>query len=243
MNHKTGYRGFTLIELLVVIAIIAILAAILFPVFARAREKARQASCISNLKQIALGFTMYAQDYDETFPSYYADASWSHFYYWDVTEDGSGNVIGAGLLDPYMKNGQITACPSAQGLYPQTTPQYSGYGYNTSWLGPNLAWDGRSPATLAAVAYPSQTVLACDSAYWATTAPIGLWLNNLLRSPLDASYGWVGPNVHFRHNGVADVAYVDGHVKAVTRKYNVSANDPTLGDLSSDDSAYSLTGN
>ncbi|MCD6351947.1 MAG: prepilin-type N-terminal cleavage/methylation domain-containing protein, partial [Armatimonadetes bacterium] len=63
-------RGFTLIELLVVIGIIAILAAILFPVFARAREKARQASCLSNLKQLALGFLMYIQDYDERLPRY-----------------------------------------------------------------------------------------------------------------------------------------------------------------------------
>ena len=67
-------RGFTLIELLVVIAIIAILAAILFPVFARAREKARQASCSSNQKQIALGILMYAQDYDEAFPGFYYKA-------------------------------------------------------------------------------------------------------------------------------------------------------------------------
>src|SRR5436305_2601500 len=61
-------RGFTLIELLVVIAIIAILAAILFPVFAQARDKARQAGCLSNLKQLALGYHMYAQDFDEKFP-------------------------------------------------------------------------------------------------------------------------------------------------------------------------------
>src|SRR6184192_1931973 len=66
-------RGFTLIELLVVIAIIAILAAILFPVFAQARAKARQAACISNLKQLGLGFTMYAQDYDESFPFIFND--------------------------------------------------------------------------------------------------------------------------------------------------------------------------
>src|SRR5436305_1411609 len=66
--RREGRRGFTLIELLVVIAIIAILAAILFPVFAQAREKARQAMCLSNLKQIGNGFMMYVQDYDEIFP-------------------------------------------------------------------------------------------------------------------------------------------------------------------------------
>ena len=67
MLKKKKISGFTLIELLVVIAIIAILAAILFPVFAQAREKARQAACVSNVKQISLAFTMYAQDYDETY--------------------------------------------------------------------------------------------------------------------------------------------------------------------------------
>src|SRR5947208_16218835 len=67
-SARTQKRGFTLIELLVVIAIIAILAAILFPVFAQAREKARQTTCLSNLKQLGLGFRMYLQDYDDTFP-------------------------------------------------------------------------------------------------------------------------------------------------------------------------------
>jgi prepilin-type N-terminal cleavage/methylation domain-containing protein len=79
---KRSRRGFTLIELLVVIAIIAILAAILFPVFARAREKARQSSCQSNLKQIGLAFTMYAQDYDEKMPR------------------GSGYIAPTALLSP-----------------------------------------------------------------------------------------------------------------------------------------------
>jgi len=97
-------KGFTLIELLVVIAIIAILAAILFPVFARAREKARQITCASNLKQMGLAFLMYNSDYDETF----------------VT-----NPMWKTKLQPYIRNTQINYCPSRRSL-----PWYYGQGYN-----------------------------------------------------------------------------------------------------------------
>jgi prepilin-type N-terminal cleavage/methylation domain-containing protein len=92
--------GFTLIELLVVIAIIAILAAILFPVFARARENARRASCMSNMKQIGLGVLMYTQDYDENFPRLsYSVATSTNFYWFQA-------------LHPYLKSKQIWVCPS-----------------------------------------------------------------------------------------------------------------------------------
>src|SRR5438093_13768249 len=90
-------RGFTLIELLVVIAIIAILAAILFPVFARARSQARKATCASNLKQIGLAFLMYAQDSDETFP-----------VHWDALRRGQWGDIDVevvAVLVPYIKQG------------------------------------------------------------------------------------------------------------------------------------------
>ncbi len=99
-------RGFTLIELLVVIAIIAILAAILFPVFARAREKARQTSCLSNLKQIALGMLMYVQDYDEMFPGTGSYTSP------DILMEPGGRMHWALVLQPYVNNTQLFGCPS-----------------------------------------------------------------------------------------------------------------------------------
>ena len=123
-------RGFTLIELLVVIAIIAILAAILFPVFARAREKARQTSCLSNLKQLGLGMLMYVQDYDERFPSgrYIAggvagpcdDGNIMHNgWAWMVNDDPAAgrpavpsHIYLRDIINPYIKNNQLWLCPS-----------------------------------------------------------------------------------------------------------------------------------
>ncbi len=104
MNRNKS--GFTLIELLVVIAIIAILAAILFPVFAQAREKARQASCISNVKQIALAVTMYTQDFDETYPI----VQWWGDYNWATMKGGWAFAI-----NPYIKNLGVWKCPSDGG--------------------------------------------------------------------------------------------------------------------------------
>src|SRR5215218_3224774 len=104
-------RGFTLIELLVVIAIIAILAAILFPVFAQAREKARQATCLSNCKQIGLASNMYVQDYDETFPGH----NWPSGEGVHKLPDGrtfQGHVGWPLLFYPYVKNLSVFTCPS-----------------------------------------------------------------------------------------------------------------------------------
>ncbi len=122
---QSARRAFTLIELLVVIAIIAILAAILFPVFAKAREKARQSSCLSNEKQAALAVTQYVSDYDETFPQ--------HYYYPNNTSSAGGYAHWTGTCSPYVKNVGIFVCPSdpSKGAGPtnySTATNNRGYG-------------------------------------------------------------------------------------------------------------------
>ncbi len=202
-------RGFTLIELLVVIAIIAILAAILFPVFARAREKARQTSCLSNLKQLALSTLMYVQDYDETFPKCYQQpAPWA----------ACGVVTWLDLIQPYAKNVQVLRCPSVSnngdtsGLTFLCGLPFNqvGYGWNigtdrliggrqcADGLG-YLYNDGGPWVALGDCTVPSQTFMLGDGVVYTWGETDG--------DPLDYSQ---------IHNGGANYAFVDGHGKWVS---------------------------
>lgn len=138
-------RGFTLIELLVVIAIIAILAAILFPVFAQAREKARAAACMSNEKQITLGVLQYIQDYEECFPVSVVNRA---------VVPPAGAIIGwADAIQPYIKNVQVYQCPSESSA-PVLTPQTAGY--TDYWINKNAS-DGDQ--NLPQSEFPSLTLL------------------------------------------------------------------------------------
>ena len=140
-------HGFTLIELLVVIAIIAILAAILFPVFARAREKARQTSCLSNVKQLMLAVQQYAQDYDELMPRH-----------------GNTPVWGAALY-PYANNTQIFNCPSASGAGVSAVSDFSNGGlYHYSWN--YYANGGQNSMALAQIQRPSEALVILDGNYY-----------------------------------------------------------------------------
>ena len=151
MKHQPRkLAGFTLIELLVVISIIAVLAAILFPVFARARENARRASCLSNLKQIGLGFMMYVQDYDGRFPlaAYHPLGSPGSSSNDPITKQTDSSMPGAyftvrqnswptghfitwmDLIYPYVKSVQVFECPSYQAPAPNSTIIWPSYGYN-----------------------------------------------------------------------------------------------------------------
>lgn len=174
--------GFTLIELLVVIAIIAILSAILFPVLAKAREKARAASCSSNFKQMAMAVGMYAVDYDDTLPISYDPYG---IYYPLQNYPGyhvPGPVFWPYLVQKYIKNWSLERCPSAGGDKFGIWSRGSGYdhernwalaahtGYNWVYLGPLWAGhpDGVPMSTgtpLAVIGNPSETVMLADSYY------------------------------------------------------------------------------
>jgi prepilin-type N-terminal cleavage/methylation domain-containing protein/prepilin-type processing-associated H-X9-DG protein len=177
-------RGFTLIELLVVIAIIAILAAILFPVFAKAREKARQSSCLSNSKQIVLACMQYFQDYDECVLHYRHELP------------GNTNISWRHMVDPYVKNSQIWTCPSAN------TEQ--GYGWNYQYLG----WPGQggtsgsAASSLAQVTEPAETVMIGESNY---SVIFGPW-----QAPTAALHDLY---TKYRHNEGTNLGFVDGHAK------------------------------
>jgi prepilin-type N-terminal cleavage/methylation domain-containing protein len=124
---RTNRRGFTLIELLVVIAIIAILASILFPVFARAREKARETSCTSNLKQIGLSLQMYAGDYDGLLPLAAEYPFAGAVPNSSLTSTGGPSIVS--ILGPYTKNTQIFRCPSDTDGYFSVEGTSYDYGY------------------------------------------------------------------------------------------------------------------
>ena len=190
--------GFTLIELLVVIAIIAILAAILFPVFARAREKARQTSCASNLKQLCLGFAMYAQDYDECMiPAYLG-----------FTGEAPDRIDYTRLVQPYVMNEQILVCPSDS----SPTNYSSNYHTMPRSYGVNYRVHrdmGNNPMPMAQIPLPAETVSIIDScARHPGTDAERAWRSDYWPDSCHYSDSRAAP----RHNQMSNIGWVDGHV-------------------------------
>ncbi len=202
-------RGFTLIELLVVIAIIAILAAILFPVFARAREKARQTSCLSNEKQIALAVLMYVQDYDERMP----------------VSRSTGGENWRETVSPYIKNEQIWVCPSRDAGLTTCHTQY-GHGDSTTFMGQlhsgsygSNGWQGGGSnyadgsngvfnIKIAKIKAPASTAMLFECDCFCLIPAFTWW---------DTS--WPGA-VHdkYPHNEGQNIAYCDGHTKWISKQ-------------------------
>ena len=229
-------KGFTLIELLVVIAIIAILAAILFPVFAKAREKARQTSCLNNVKQLSLAILQYTQDYDEGFPNIYQWNS-SSGPYWGIIQD----------LDPYVKNSQVHNCPSADMLSIPTSSLGSRSYVYLLGLFPSVS----AAPKMGAILRPAEIVMMGDGC---EDTNLQGWLqppsSGAFRCDPDGSncsvcadgtrhnsqFGdsthhlYTSPrfNIIERHNGTANVGFCDGHAKAMkhTTLYNGGSNAP-----------------
>lgn len=197
-------RAFTLIELLVVIAIIAILAAILFPVFAQAREAARRTACASNLKNLATATLMYTSDHDEQLPlAAYALPNFAFVTWHD-------------LLDPYARNQQIWLCPSS----PLRKTDQGGkatthFGYNVRYLTtirPDFSnASGHTAVSLAAVTAPSETLLLADAAASISQSWCGDDGKFLLPPSAANAHCWGRPS-HLHQQG-ANLAWLDGHMK------------------------------
>lgn len=242
-------RAFTLIELLVVIAIIAILAAILFPVFAQAREKARQAACFSNMKNLGLAVTMYAQDYDESFP----------MWHWGRRSQPQP-LIWYHAIKPYTKNLGVFVCPSDKrkildpGWGPEATwPELNGkwtahisYGYNEPMLNGNdngTQKEKGGPTTLAMIPEPASYYIMGDSASaledgWCV--PTGgrrlfrmAWPDRdqwWTEVPLDLTAQQIADMSRYaRHLGGANLAFCDGHAKWYRSERIISLPDNVTG--------------
>jgi prepilin-type N-terminal cleavage/methylation domain-containing protein/prepilin-type processing-associated H-X9-DG protein len=205
MQTKQQKQAFTLIELLVVIAIIAILAAILFPVFARARENARRASCMSNLKQMALGIMQYTQDYDERFPRA-----------WNVYGDATVRPYGwADAIQPYVKSIQVFQCPS-EPTAPNSDPTsgaYTDYSFNMRLFNSDDSGTNTVSVSIATLTQPSLTVMDLDDDTgnarkyeWGCVAGYACspYPNQLAKTSVAAVN---------RHLNGANIAFCDGHVK------------------------------
>jgi len=212
-------HGFTLIELLVVIAIIAILAAILFPVFARARGKARQGACLSDLKQIGLAFAMYAQDYDELLPFHGpSEFNWTYGWFWDPDDSLFGMQLRQNLgytysaLNPYIRNAQIWFCQDdvwrtqvsawapagvVWGTPAAAAEGFISYMFCVQWdTLPGFQMDPICPDPFTSLDIsgqrPSEQCLMCDN---------GLW------------YSWNPADYKTPHFDGINILFLDGHAK------------------------------
>ncbi|MCK4905200.1 prepilin-type N-terminal cleavage/methylation domain-containing protein [bacterium] len=256
---KSGKRkAFTLVELLVVMTIIAVLSSLLLPALIKTREMARRVVCLSNLRQIHIAAKVYANSYDGYYPpaywfdppplSFYDRPRFCTTYAWDFTTitdtvTGEKQVI-PGILWQEAGDMKIQQCPSFTGAANWLSDPYTGYNYNTSYIGHGYLESIPEPARTTDVKSPSTCALFGDGEY-------GGGANKFMRAPWpnpgDANFSNAGRYAGtqgYRHMGYTNVVYCDGHAESVRECYSETSKKekvaPGTGFLSPDNSAYDL---
>lgn len=246
---RCGYpsHGFSLIDVLATLAILAILATIVIPLVGIAREESRRTTCLGNLRQMAVAANAYAMDNVDQYPIAYfttVQNGATTFYCWDLTTIyvGGQPTVVPGLLWQGLAAERILQCPSFDGGGNWLVDPYTGYNYNTSYIGHGQFEDRVAPARVGQVHHPGTTALFGDGQY-------GAGANKFMRAPWrnpgDAGFDgrWSGTQ-GFRHRGQTNVAFCDGHAESVRDVFTANQDDaanvaPGTGFLSADNSAYS----
>lgn len=255
-SHRPSSRAFTLIELLVVIAIIAILAAILFPVFANAKEAAKKTSCLSNTKQVAVGVMLYAGDNDDMiFPFQYVHTEntvpYYRFWFADLNFMTGKFDMANGMISPYLKNGQIVDCPSSANMPSGGSNMPLAFAANSNLF---FGSSGMTTTGYSNVEETAETIFMGDAGMLSGTT---VNRYNILWVPSGTTH------LHARHGGeFANISWLDGHSKSHKLYYHTvniqgadykalkdnhlgdllkfPKEDPTSGDLSTRDQYYYL---
>ncbi len=247
-TRKPRPSGFTLVELLVVIGIIALLIGLLLPSLTRARETSKRVVCLSNLRQMAIAAQNYANSNHGYYPIAYYDSfvgTTTYSYCWDLTTisgPSQPTTVIIGLLWDGSGNQKIQQCPSFEGAANWVDNPYTGYNYNTSYIGHGQDEFVSAPAKIVQIHHPSKTALFGDGQY-ASGA------NKFMRAPFpnigDATFsGRYAGTQGFRHLGKTNVAFCDGHADSLSDRFTQNADGaamvaPGTGFLSADNSLYS----
>ncbi len=240
-------RAFTLIELLVVIAIIAILASLLLPALGRSKASAKRVACLSNLRQMGIAAHAYVMGHDDSYPTAYStgnERGVNVSYAWDLTTFMANPPrVVPGLLWEGLGAERIQQCPSFAGKANWLVDPFTGYNYNTSFIGHGQFESIQEPAKAGAFRQPEATVLFGDGQYAGGA-------NKFMRAPFpnpgDASFkGRYAGTQGFRHSGRSNAAFCDGHAESLRQRFTHTADSaakvaPGTGFLSSDNSLYDL---
>ena len=231
-------KGFTLIELLVVVAIIAVLVSMLLPSLQQAREDARKIYCLNNIRQMLVAARYYNQNSNGKFPiAYFYDSNWNE-YAWDFFIFHSEGRYEPGWLWMGISIDKIQQCPSLKKVPDWVSRPFTGYNYNTSYIGRGCWEKVTYPANVSDIQDPVKTAVFGDGQFYGGP-------DNYMRAPFpgkfdSGAFAAVGTQ-GYRHNGQTNVGFADGHAKSMTKRYEIYDGVPeSCGFISPDNSMYDL---